>query len=1162
MLSKIPTAHSENKGHTSRLLESYDVPYPSSKDPEIRRLIWAKKEYRECTSGPKTFEDVRVSKKYFNIQVFFQRFLVPYKVCLLYYEPSSGKTGAYKCYQEYMTTERPGEVKKFYYFAGKAQINDFSEQVALNFGTSTTRQTFETAKGNIKKIHNIRRTLIRTNMKREGFETMTYGKFRVMVDKMSNEEIIKEFSSAALFIDEVQFIKLDDSKDASQTKQDRKRADIYKAFYRVSRLCPKCTFVISTGTPITNNVNDLIYQINLLPGDMLVETPVAVKIANDVEAKWGIKAPKKWIKLNLHTEDQSELEAELEPVLRGKVLYARAPETDAVKSYMTDSKIKSLGKNFPFYNVKEYDHETWREIEYDDDIHKYLTTYIMSMYQYNNYRKVHSVSTSVYAEARQASVFIFPTREFASLSLREQQQGNHDGIIGEEGFHYCCEIEEIDITDRIGTKGYTENRKITRTVKTWKAKDFFKEYVNNLYKVKNSGIKIYDIVMHFKNENTGPICAASSYVYQTCVLIGVILKVHGFEEYNPELTNIYDVDLLATDKRPRFAILGTKNKKSHQDILRVFNHKDNVRGEYIKGILITPVSSVGLNIYNVEHMFIIDPPFTPAALEQSEKRVFRPTSHLYSSIYMQKKYGTKIFPVYVYYCIAEIPPVKDENIRGTRDWTLYSSLYEKEKENSKVMHVIKRVAVDAKTNERRNIRESVKDFTAEADYLEADYLDDNAYLMDDGSEVPVDTSTYDSYYISKELNIPKHKIHAYLLSIKHNQSATIMDIVKGLNYEYTSTEILTLMKNLVEEQKIIGTDALGFDIVLNEDTGVFYTSRDYLNVTDRSLEYYSNFASIRSTKTLDSITTDYLDKKRLDKYKEDISTKEDYKDYIASKMPNVYKCKLLEDALLSMVNEDVEESESTGELWIKRILETLRLLYETIKTPFGEVIVHQVNSLYFGTGTNYNPVDSVLKAKQQLRILYYKSGNNKLTWSDCNEIEALQYSKQLNLLFATDLNDLYKKHADLGFIGIIVRPDAVHIRQFKIVKGKVESRRTGKNCEGFKLRALLPMLYKACGPHNKIESTGGTTTLATTKRNLINTIYSSMSALGVGEPIAKEALNKLDVSELKFYNKILQKRNSDTNYKPAMKLCLCLLKRGAIYNVIGDPLTTISRIRK
>src|SRR6185312_7404621 len=167
MLSKIPTMQPQNKADSSRLLESYDVPYPSSKDPEIRRLIWAKKEYRECTSGPKTFEDKRVSDKYFNIQVFFQRFLVPYRVCLLYFEPSCGKTGAYKCFQEYMNTERPGEIKKFYYFAGKAQINDFSEQVALNFGTSSTRQTFETAKGNIKKIHNTRKTLIRTNMKKE-----------------------------------------------------------------------------------------------------------------------------------------------------------------------------------------------------------------------------------------------------------------------------------------------------------------------------------------------------------------------------------------------------------------------------------------------------------------------------------------------------------------------------------------------------------------------------------------------------------------------------------------------------------------------------------------------------------------------------------------------------------------------------------------------------------------------------------------------------------------------------------------------------------------------------------------------------------------------------------------------------------------------------------
>jgi hypothetical protein len=407
--------------------------------------------------------------------------------------------------------------------------------------------------------------------------------------------------------------------------------------------------------------------------------------------------------------------------------------------------------------------------------------------------------------------------------------------------------------------------------------------------------------------------------------------------------------------------------------------------------------------------------------------------------------------------------------------------------------------------------------------------------------------------------------------MKTNQSATIVDIVEGLDYEYTSAEILTLMKNLVEEQKVIGTDALGFNIVLNEDTGVFYTSRDYLNNPDRSLEYYSNFASIRSTKTLDSISTDFLDKRKLANYKENIASKENYEDYIASEVPNVYKCKLLEDALLTVDNKGEEIEEDTDvnslgsdeEIWIKRVLETLRLLYSPLKTPFGEVIVHQVNSLYFGKGTNYNPVDSVLKAKQQLRILYKTSDNETVgkTWNDCNELEGAEYSKKLNKLFADDLHDLYKEHADLGFIGIIVRPDAVHIRQFKVVKGKIQSRRTGKNCEGFKLNALLPMLYKACGSNNN-KSVSTTRNVAANKRSLVNTIYSTMAALGSGEPIARESLNKLDISELEFYNKILIKRNSDPNYKPAMKLCLCLYKKGAIYSVIGDPLKTISRIKK
>src|SRR3990170_2031213 len=193
----------------ARPLELYDVPYPSRDDPRHASLIWAKREFRECQSGARVAEDERVSDTFFNMQVFFQRYISAYRTALLYWKQSCGKTGAYKCFQQFMKTTHPGDISAFYYFCGKSQINDFNEQVSVQFGNATTREEFEKASGKtlkgayiVKRVHNERYRLVRRNMRNEKFLPMTYGKFRKIVDGMSNDMVVKTFRNAALFIDE------------------------------------------------------------------------------------------------------------------------------------------------------------------------------------------------------------------------------------------------------------------------------------------------------------------------------------------------------------------------------------------------------------------------------------------------------------------------------------------------------------------------------------------------------------------------------------------------------------------------------------------------------------------------------------------------------------------------------------------------------------------------------------------------------------------------------------------------------------------------------------------------------------------------------------------------------------------------------------------------
>lgn len=1162
----------------SRSLDLYYVPYPDRNDPDIQSRIWAKREFRECASGPRDSDDVRVSPVYYNIQIFFQRYLSAYRSVLLYFEPGSGKTGCYKCFQEYCSKFRPGAVSAFYYFAAKTQLNDFTEQVSVDFGSESTKEAFEMVSGDVgdgriiqKRIQNERSRLTKQGIRAAKFSPMVYGRFRKIVDGMTNEEVFDTYRNAVIFIDEVQFIKLDEDKDATvkrpkETKEEkeerRERVAIYNAFYRVARLCPDCYFVVSTGTPMTNNVNDLLYQINLLPGRTLIRTAVSKAIALEMYENHKIPMPTEdeWVDLDLHNEDQGELEERMEEVLRGKVMYARAPETEAVKSFLTDDVIEKLGTRYPFHDDPSYDYWNWRTIEFDVDCHRVLSTYTMSEFQSHNYLQVHDTRLRVHNDSRHASIFVFPKPEYmrmvVSKGIAAANKLTLEGVLGHEKElkNYIVE-KKIILTGATGTLSYKQ--RVQRDIPTYEPADdgLFKKYIKDLNNVKNSGIKIYEIVMHALNPKVGPFSVASTYVHVTCVLTMVILKEHGFSEYNPEVDNIYTTETLdPSKKKRRCAILAAWNKGVHQEILRLARHKDNVRGKYLKCIFITPVSSTGINISNQESIFIIDPPFTPAQLEQSEKRVRRPNSHTNSSEWAKKHWGIDKFPLYTFYMVAQpdLQMAEEHGVEGTesREWSLYASMYQKDVQNARVMRGLKKIAIDAQANWTRNVRDSIMDGTQEADYLPAEYTPYNIDLT-----LPIDTTTYDSYYAASDLKIPREKIHNFFRSLPQHSAGTIPDIIASLGNQYTAVELGIYLKRMVEEQLIPGTDPFGFNVILSEDAGVFYLSREIYRNPDPSLQYYTNFLALESVNTLESVVPDFLDEEKMDRYISEIEQGNDFADYISESVPNAYKSKLVENAFVMRYSGTMIRDLP---LWAQRILTTTFLLHTQLATETGAVVVHQINSLFNGTGsgTNFNPVDSVLKASQQLRIMNVKQG---LVWKDCTKPEADLYCGALNSRFVTELGAMYQKYAQVGCVGVIVRFDAVHIRRFTVTSTGVLNKGTGKNSTGFKPKSLLPLLYKAWAYSEGILDSDMDEDRATEDK--IVEVQERMIALDY-EPIAMKILASLPSGAVRYYLSVLGKIEDDSNYSAGKELCELLYEIGAIYTVIGEALPTIERIRR
>lgn len=1201
-----------------RSLSSYKTAYPSRDREDIQTIVWSKKEFRECKPGPGVNDEVRVNPDAFNTQEFAVRYINAYGSVFLWQEPGSGKTGVFALLQKYMGTRRDallnteriegenrGEIDKFYYVSPETQSADFRRQVVYTFG----KQEESIKKNKEDKGRKVsKRTQIKRYLKARNIYTLTYENFQTEIDSFkTNEELNRHFANAIVMIDEVHLIKLTEKLDLILNQGvPRKRTEIYTSYMRLSLVCPTCIWILSTGTPITNELNELVHQANLMPGMKKIRTDVSYGIIEKLRALYPDIPEQQWQTLDFDSKNK-DLMKSIERIFRGRILYCMAPETPAIEAF---------GKPILEGGEKVNSYKT---VLYDEALDRFVTQVDMSPFQTRTYTRklieAFSEKPKLFIECIFASVFVVPTEKYArvacekGISAAEKLDDKYKiGMTGSEGFNYCMDWEDVKISiGKYEAAGYKEGQEKLRTVRIYTPKPWFEKYLANDKCLRNSGIKIYDIVKEILDPNIGPMFISSRFYLTTTIYIMAALKARGAEEYDPLVPPKNDGIIRAT-------IITESNKKYHQDILSITKKKENVNGELLKAVIITPIGSTGLNIGGMEREKILEPPFTPAQLEQSKKRIFRPDSHIESfKKYKKKHKGAEYFPVFVDHYIAEpdqdefdrilkttkgntnirFDEYSDENhnindltvpdivipdnsvkrgtkseknfviIKGNRvdydllltpvDWKFYQAIKEKSDMIDNVMLMLKRVAVDAQINLERNNRE-IKCWIDNGDVYVMKTISYTPYNCN--VDVEEDRTTYDSYYIKEQSSKLRDDITAIVTGSISIPSEQLFENLEDLGY--THLEVLMGLRDLTISQKSLYRDNFGFDYVLQEAKGIFYVTREETFKPNETSGIYSENTNFTIPLSLNYVIPEYIDPNKLEKKK--ILISDDPTSILF--LSNIYKSALLEraldlDTLRSVSNEMDPEVfqaiisemglnvESEEEQWETEIKDALKLLY--IETSDG-VLIHQVNTLY-DAGTNYNPVNSVLKAKTGLRIRRTPSSH----WEFCTNIESLYYCDNLNRRFEKMLQKSYKKFQSLGFVGIIIRPKSLHIRTFTGDNKPYKVSSTGKDASNMKDHMLLPYLFEVhmFGKEKSIKMRS-----SERRGKLIDKI---IGRLGDKCKLKPTHFKNTPYEELLYYYEVLSRKNRDLLYYLVSGMrdigcILCVI--GKLDSVIEDIRTT------
>lgn len=680
----------------SDMLESY----PAATTPNFQTLISAKEEFKELASNPA--EKLPPGRgQYFRHQKYTHRFLRAYDDLLVASETGSGKSCEILGFAEYTrkelekakvdpTTadEKSAHFKRVVVLVkGPTQRNEFKNQLTCKCSDGH----YETPMVKRAKTETVQKSNLTLEIKKAGYIITTYTSFAHKIataypTEADNDRLAEDYSDTIFWIDEAHNLLID----PENTTAFKEKQQTYYTIWRVLHLARRSKRIISTATPMINDVKEIGSLMNLiLPLDGILPPNYDYRNAPEHDIQTFFPG----LPFDHRTASPEEIAPyfrgqfppdydfmtanlyDLEPYMRGRVSFIRAADTGAV--------IQEQGVT----PAKEYE---VNGVKYQSQLVLYAAN--MSEFQSNAYLNAkhgNQGRDELFGAERQASNFVFPDGYWGNGITEEERNirketkrakvaakaaaaaitaattagpvvaqptlrvapvpvGIIPGVVpveptyAEEGLQEAAGFEKRAFRRYVNLRGDT----FTPTAE-------FLPWLQDLTYIRTLSCKFAEIV-RIVMEDPGNAFVYGEYVAGSgAIVLALCLEGMGFERYN-ETTSMFfgiggeavkpvcgsgDKDTITRRVRPdilsrqqgaplRYALLSRETSDSKfQSMMEAMNSYENRHGDYIKVLISSRVGRDGINVSNVLQIHLVGSEWNQSSIYQALSRGIRATSH-------------------------------------------------------------------------------------------------------------------------------------------------------------------------------------------------------------------------------------------------------------------------------------------------------------------------------------------------------------------------------------------------------------------------------------------------------------------------------------------------------------------------------------------------------
>ena len=902
--------------------------YPEQEDEDIQWKTASRKEFYELSSN------MPREGKFFNHQEIMLRYTRQYDRILNIQATGTGKSGGIINIAEFYKKNDMG-IKRIYVIQpGDSTKESFKYQVKKlsnpdEYINPKIVQAMGEERGTRKVKNNINRLV------NEWYSIDTYKVFAK--ENYNTEKMIEYYSDCVFFLDEAHWFR--NSSKNEEVSGKKEIEEVYDYFWKIFHTAKRIKVILATATPIVNNVMDFVPLVNLLlPEDRQLPD---------------------YIDYNKVSLEQ------IEPYFRGLITYIRfdnqyiniVDRGKSIENYSHEINVASNTKgNSPELKpvvkmIKNEEIITLSCPKYQDTETKKvkipsfvkLVELEMSDHQYKTFEKYSRDRKNFDYYTIQSSLFVFP-----------------NGTTGSDGEKIYLTVDDKKnmvfqdtIRKRIGGKLVIEE-----SLNTFFRKNDPEKSLENL--------KMMSVKFHYyikkELENSLKEKPGNSFCYIEYVsnvgakLLGLFLKLFGFEEFR-NIGSVYDEKndkIRGIKEKKRFLVLTSENSGMNQELINIFNSKDNMDGKYIQIVIGSKAVRDGISLKNVVRGYIMTPTWHESGTYQALSRFIRADSH----IDMYKREGHKInIDIYRLAAVKKEKLVYDKKNgfrSGSIDVQNYIRSEEKDINFKRIFRFMKITAFDAYLNYSKNVLPTDVSGNPESDYTDKYYKiwkaeaaptgglglpepERKGIAMNQGPSIyDIDYTTYNIFYSEELVKKIKKEIkdiflYSDIVDIEHFKKHLRAKKIISNDYTfYNAIQEMMINKTIITDSKNI------VDYVLDISGNFLYLRRFTFHKSDKisnEKNIYFDFPYSSLVKEEEMTDDIYKD------FKSDVSREYIISYYIKNQNYELFK-KLLEDSLIRFRDKNMMPvNENIISLLDNYIIETkipYNYIAETEKSLAGE----------------------------------------------------------------------------------------------------------------------------------------------------------------------------------------------------------------------------------